>query len=123
MPTPPAWLALWTVQDETVTPPDSARLEGAVNVALQELCPDLRVGHSGLPTDPVVTEVVLTAIARHRCRAPTPDVLCQLLMSLVEKFAHAIARNTATYTACRARPRSMSRHGIGSRKRSIQASQ
>lgn len=74
VPTPPAWLALWTLQDETVTPPDSARLEGAVNVALQEVCPDLRVGHSGLPTDPVVTEVVLAAIGAAPLRAPSPDV-------------------------------------------------
>jgi pimeloyl-ACP methyl ester carboxylesterase len=74
VPTPPAWLALWTLQDETVTPPDSARLEGAVNVALQEVCPDLRVGHSGLPTDPVVTEVVLAAIGAAPLRAPSADI-------------------------------------------------
>ncbi len=70
--TPPSWLSLWTVQDQTVTPPDSARLDGALNVALQSVCPDLRVDHSGLPGDPFVTKVVLAAIDAAPLRAPTP---------------------------------------------------
>src|SRR5580700_3992525 len=44
-------------------------------------------------------------------------------MSFVAKCAHAAPRNTTTYTACTASPRSMSRHSTGSRKKSIQASQ
>jgi pimeloyl-ACP methyl ester carboxylesterase len=70
-PNPPAWLSLWTVQDETVTPPESARLEGALNVALQTVCPRLRVSHSGLPSDPLVTKLVLDAIGVAPPRAPT----------------------------------------------------
>jgi hypothetical protein len=70
--TPPAWLSLWTVQDQTVTPPDSARLDGAVNVALQSVCPNLRVDHSGLPSDPFVTKVVLAALGAAPFMAPTP---------------------------------------------------
>jgi len=62
VPTPPAWLAVWTVQDETVTPPDSGRLEGAVNVAVQDLCPGRTVSHSQLPSDAAVTAMVLDAI-------------------------------------------------------------
>ena len=62
VPYPPAWLSVRTVQDETVTPPDSARLEGAVNVAIQDLCPGRRVSHSQLPADAVVTRLVLAAI-------------------------------------------------------------
>jgi len=69
---PPAWLSLWTVQDQTVTPPDSARLDGAVNVALQATCPDLRLDHSGLPGDPFVTKVVLAAIGAAPINPPTP---------------------------------------------------
>src|SRR6476661_3686672 len=44
-------------------------------------------------------------------------------MSLVVKFAHAPASSTPTYTACRPIPRRMSRHRIGSRKKSMNESQ
>jgi pimeloyl-ACP methyl ester carboxylesterase len=74
VPSPPAWLALWTVQDQTVTPPESARLEGALNVALQSICPELRVDHSGLPTSPVVTRIVLDAIGAAPLTGPGPGV-------------------------------------------------
>ena len=67
----PRFLALWTTQDETVTPPDSGRLEGAVNVALQSLCPGVQVSHAQLPTDPVVTRVVQGALAGSVLAPPT----------------------------------------------------
>lgn len=62
-PAGPQWMSLWTTQDETVTPPTSARLEGAVNVELQALCPGLAVTHSDLPRNAVVTRVVQAALA------------------------------------------------------------
>jgi triacylglycerol esterase/lipase EstA (alpha/beta hydrolase family) len=67
------WLSIWTEDDETVLPPDSARLDGAVNVSLQQVCPDAVVGHSQLPTDPAVTGLVLRALtdAAPLDRAPT----------------------------------------------------
>lgn len=70
VPEPPAWLALWTSQDETVTPPDSGRLEGAVNVELQSVCPSARISHSALPTSGLVTKIVLAAIASSPLTAP-----------------------------------------------------
>jgi triacylglycerol lipase len=70
VPTPPEWLALWTAQDETVTPPDSARLEGAINVELQSVCPTARISHSELPTSSVVTSIVMKAISKSPLTAP-----------------------------------------------------
>lgn len=57
------WLSVWTTDDGTVTPVETARLAGAVNVPVQSVCPGARVGHAGLPTDPVVTGLVLRAIS------------------------------------------------------------
>ncbi|MEW2500651.1 MULTISPECIES: lipase [unclassified Amycolatopsis] len=63
-PIPPGlpWLSVWTRLDRTVTPPESARLDGAVNVALQQVCPADTAAHGDLPTDPAVTGLVLNAI-------------------------------------------------------------
>ncbi len=68
------WLSVWTERDETVTPPDSARLDGAVNVALQQVCPGNQAGHGDLPTDPAVTELVLQALGTNPLEAPTECV-------------------------------------------------
>jgi triacylglycerol lipase len=58
----PAWVSLWTTQDQTVTPPDSAHLAGAENIVLQDVCTDEKVSHGGLPSDPLVTGIVLASI-------------------------------------------------------------
>jgi triacylglycerol lipase len=65
------WLSIWTQDDETVQPPDSARLDGAVNLAIQSICPGSRVSHSALPTDPAVTAVVLDALGTAPLTLPT----------------------------------------------------
>jgi triacylglycerol lipase len=64
------WLSIWTTQDETVQPPDSARLDGAVNVPLQSICPAAQVSHGQLPTDPDVTALVLAALGTSPLTAP-----------------------------------------------------
>jgi pimeloyl-ACP methyl ester carboxylesterase len=70
VPTPPQWLALWTDQDQTVTPPDSGRLEGALSASVQSICAGVRVDHSGLPSNPVVVRLVLAAIGTAPIRPP-----------------------------------------------------
>jgi pimeloyl-ACP methyl ester carboxylesterase len=77
VPTPPRWLSVWTERDEIVTPPDSARLDGAVNVVVQSLCPDSVVGHGGLPTDPFVSALVLAALGPGPLATPfVPAATC-----------------------------------------------
>jgi triacylglycerol lipase len=68
----PAWMSIWTTLDETVTPPDSARLDGAVNVPLQRVCSDARTGHDELPIDRLVTGIVLRALGPAPLRPPGP---------------------------------------------------
>ena len=69
-PAGPGWLSLWTTDDVVVTPPDSARLGGAVNVPLQELCPGATTTHGDLPRDRQVQGVVLAALGSGPLRAP-----------------------------------------------------
>ena len=59
----PAWVSVWTTQDQIVTPPESARLDGAVNIPVQGVCADAVVGHGELPTDRLVQGLVLAALA------------------------------------------------------------
>jgi triacylglycerol lipase len=68
----PPWLSLWSTVDQTVQPPDSARLPGAVNVPLQSVCPGLDVQHGQLPTAPVVVGLILRALTSDRVTAPAP---------------------------------------------------
>jgi hypothetical protein len=58
----PDYLSVWTAKDETVTPPGTARLDGAYNVELQSICPDAATTHSELPRDRLVTGLVLRAL-------------------------------------------------------------
>ena len=77
----PPWLSLWSTDDQTVQPPDSARLPGAVNVPLQSVCPGVDIQHSQLPTAPLVVGLVLRALADNRVTVPTPGD-CASLESL-----------------------------------------
>jgi triacylglycerol lipase len=71
VPQRPRWLSLWTTGDQTVTPPDSARLAGAVNVPVQSVCPAQQITHSQLPVNPAVTAMVLQAIGAGPLHSPT----------------------------------------------------
>ncbi len=77
----PPWLSVWTQQDQTVVPPTSAELPGAVDVPVQSVCPDEQVSHSQLPTDPAVTGMVLRALGTPPPAAPAPSQ-CSALRAL-----------------------------------------
>jgi triacylglycerol lipase len=57
------WLSLYTADDQTSTPPETAVLPGATNVEVQQVCAGARVSHSQLPTDPTVAALVLRGLA------------------------------------------------------------
>ena len=77
----PPWLSLWSTDDQTVQPPDSARLPGAVNVPLQSVCPGVTIQHTQLPTAPLVVGLILRTLADSRVTAPAPAD-CASLQSL-----------------------------------------
>ena len=68
----PPWLSLWSADDLVVTPPDSARLPGAIDVPVQTVCPALKLSHTQLPSSPAVIAMVLTAIGRAPLTRPVP---------------------------------------------------
>jgi triacylglycerol lipase len=69
----PRWVSIWTADDDVVTPPDSASLDGAVDVVVQDVCPGRRVEHGQLPTDPAVQALVLSVLG---VAAPTAPSRC-----------------------------------------------
>jgi triacylglycerol esterase/lipase EstA (alpha/beta hydrolase family) len=58
----PDYVSVWTQRDQTVTPPDSARLQGAVNVRVQDVCADAAFDHGGLVRDPLALGLVVRAV-------------------------------------------------------------
>jgi triacylglycerol lipase len=62
-PVGPTWVSIWTTQDETITPPDSSRLDGAVNLPVQSVCAEARINHGQLPRVPLVQEMVVLELA------------------------------------------------------------
>jgi triacylglycerol lipase len=70
----PRWMSVWTSDDQVVTPPESARLPGALDVEVQSVCPAARISHSQLPTSPVVIAMVLQELGPRPMTKPTAAV-------------------------------------------------
>jgi triacylglycerol lipase len=75
----PGWTSIWTADDDIVTPPSSAVLQGAVDVELQTVCADDRVAHGGLPTDPLVIGLVRLALSGPVLQQPPGPDHCAAL--------------------------------------------
>jgi triacylglycerol esterase/lipase EstA (alpha/beta hydrolase family) len=71
----PRFVSVWSDADEVVVPPDSARLDGAVNLTVQSVCPRARTSHAGLPGDPVVLALLDSSLGADPPAVPT-DVAC-----------------------------------------------
>ena len=76
------WLSVWTADDEVVTPANSARLTGARNVELQNVCADDAATHVSLPNDPLAIGLTLQALsAKLPIPSPSPSD-CERLRTL-----------------------------------------
>jgi pimeloyl-ACP methyl ester carboxylesterase len=61
-PAGPSWTTLRSSSDRTVTPTDSASLQGALDVLVQDVCPGRTTSHGELPADPVVLATLKSAL-------------------------------------------------------------
>jgi len=57
-----SFYSIWTAFDLTVTPPQSAELEGAVNIRVQDVCRNARTAHGELVSDPLSLGLVNQAL-------------------------------------------------------------
>ena len=62
-PAGPRWLSLWTETDRTVVPPDSAVLDGATSVDLQDTCATGPLSHGEVVRDPHTIGIVESFLA------------------------------------------------------------
>jgi triacylglycerol lipase len=70
----PRWISIWTTDDETVVPPDSASIAGALDFAVQSVCPDAQVSHGELPSDPAVVRMTILELGRGAPAIPEATV-------------------------------------------------
>jgi len=67
----PRFISIWTTSDHIVTPPESAHLDGAINIPVQTVCAGSSVSHGGLPTDPLVVAILSLEIGTAPPVVPT----------------------------------------------------
>ncbi|HSS67913.1 MAG TPA: alpha/beta fold hydrolase [Nocardioidaceae bacterium] len=69
-PSGPSWVSVWSDDDRVVFPPDSASLDGALDISIQSVCGNVGdVSHGDLPTDGAVVSLVLDLLG------PGPPVM------------------------------------------------
>jgi triacylglycerol esterase/lipase EstA (alpha/beta hydrolase family) len=73
-PAGPAWVSIWSDDDEVVVPPTSARLDGALDFSVQSVCPEITVVHQGMTSNRVVVAMVRREIGRSAPVLPDSSV-------------------------------------------------
>jgi triacylglycerol esterase/lipase EstA (alpha/beta hydrolase family) len=73
-PAGPDWVSIWTTDDLISTPPETARLAGALNFPVQRVCPGVHVSHGQLPESPVVIAMVEAELRRTPPALPSSSV-------------------------------------------------
>ena len=67
----PLWATIRSTSDQVVTPVESAALEGAVNIRIQDVCQTSSAAHGDLPRDPVVLAALGSVLGVEPPRSPT----------------------------------------------------
>jgi len=70
-PAGPVFVAVWTTRDEVVVPPESAVVDGGLNLAVQDVCPASDVMHGGLPGEPAVEAILSSTLGVSPPTAPS----------------------------------------------------
>lgn len=94
-----SYTSIYSDTDELVQPPETAILDGASNVRIQDLCPLRPVHHVGLNEDAVVFALVLDALENDGPADPAnvdPSICLETLMPGVSPF-DAVAGNLLVY--------------------------
>jgi hypothetical protein len=69
-PAGPLWVTVRSTTDQVVTPVDSAVLDGALNLVVQDACPGSAVSHADLPGNPVVLAALASTLGTSAPSAP-----------------------------------------------------
>jgi triacylglycerol lipase len=72
-PAGPVWVTLRSNADEVVTPVVSAALDGALNLVVQDFCPQESTPHGDLPRDPVTLATLSSVLGVGPAKVPSPD--------------------------------------------------
>ena len=74
-PAGPVWITVRSTADRVVTPVESAALDGALNLVVQDSCPAATTSHGSLPADPVTLAALDSTLGTAPPEPPT-DVAC-----------------------------------------------
>jgi triacylglycerol lipase len=72
----PEWVSIWTTDDRTVVPADSASIKGALDFSVQSVCAAAHVEHGELPSDPLVIAMTLAELGRTAPKVPSRLEVC-----------------------------------------------